>query len=217
MSGRRQFLIGATSGAVGLAVGAAGERVLGSDAPTSADVGFCTDMTVHHLQALAMCQRVIGRDTGDAVQAAAGEVLQNQSMEVGMMRAWLADWGKSTAPPEMVMGWMHGGTEMPAANMHGYATDAQMRDLALAEGAEQGQMWLELMRAHHVGGVAMADVAISLASSDKVLLLARIQSAVQTFEISQYDILLATDFAGSTMAASVDSDLDAATDMGHQP
>ena len=75
--------------------------------------------------------------------------------------------------------------------MHGYATDAQMRDLALAEGAEQGQMWLELMRAHHVGGVAMADVAISLASSDKVLLLARIQSAVQTFEISQYDILLA--------------------------
>ena len=211
MSGRRQFLIGATSGAVGLAVGAAGERVLGSDAPTSADVGFCTDMTVHHLQALAMCQRVIGRDTGDAVQAAAGEVLQNQAMEVGMMRAWLADWGESTASPEMVMGWMHGGMGIPVANMHGYATDAQMRDLALATGAEQGRMWLELMRAHHVGGVAMADAAISLASSDKVLRLARIQASVQTFEIGQYDLLLTTDNAAATSAASSDMDID------HQP
>ena len=211
MPGRRQFLFGATTGAVGLAVGAAGQRVTARDAPTSADVGFCTDMTVHHLQALAMCQRVIGRDTGDAVQAAASEVLQNQSIEAGMMRAWLADWGESTASPEMVMGWMHGGMEIPVANMHGYATDAQMRDLALATGAEQGRMWLELMRAHHVGGVAMADAAISLASSDKVLRLARIQASVQTFEIGQYDLLLTTDNAAATSAASSDMDID------HQP
>ncbi len=206
MTGRRHFLIGATTGAVGLAVGAAGERVMARDAPTSTDVGFCTDMTVHHLQALAMCQRVIGSDTGDAVQAAASEVLQNQSIEVGMMRAWLADWGESTASPDMVMAWMHGGVEIPVANMHGYATDAQMRNLALAEGADKGRLWLELMRAHHVGGVAMANAATLLASSDKVLRLARVQADVQTFEIGQYDLLLAADYAEASSAPGADVD-----------
>ena len=32
--------------------------------PTAADIGFCQDMSAHHLQALAMCLRVLGRDTG---------------------------------------------------------------------------------------------------------------------------------------------------------
>ena len=34
-------------------------------------------MTTHRVQALVMCQRVLGRDNHDAVQAAAAEVLQN--------------------------------------------------------------------------------------------------------------------------------------------
>lgn len=61
---------------------------------TTADIGFCTDMSTHHVQVLAMCQRVQGRDTGDPVQAAASEVLQTQSIEIGTMRVWLADWGQ---------------------------------------------------------------------------------------------------------------------------
>jgi len=72
----------------------------GTQEPNDADIGFCQDMSVHHLQALAMCRRVLGRDTGDAVQAAATEVLENQAMEVGQMRAWLTDWGASTVPPD---------------------------------------------------------------------------------------------------------------------
>ena len=68
--------------------------------PNEADIGYCTDMTTHHVQALVMCQRVLGRNNGDAVQAAAAGVLQNQAMEVGMMRAWLTDWG----PPRVRRG-----------------------------------------------------------------------------------------------------------------
>lgn len=197
MPGRRQFLFGATTGAVGLAVRAAGQRVTARDAPTSADVGFCTDMTVHHLQALAMCQRVIGRDTGDAVQAAASEVLQNQSIEVGMMRAWLADWGESTGAPDTVMAWMgmNWGEGIPVDAMTGYVSDDEMRALSLAEGTESGRMWLELMRAHHVGGVHMATAAGDLADVEKVRRLARTQVDVQTYEIEQYDLLLATEYA----------------------
>jgi len=64
--------------------------------------------------------------------------------------------------------------------------------LALADGREKGRMWLELMRAHHVGGVMMAEAAVGLASEEKVIRLAQTQAEVQAYEISQYDLLLAT-------------------------
>ena len=70
-----------------------------------------------------------------------------------------------------------------------------MRALSTASGLEQGRLWLELMRAHHVGGVAMAEAAAVLASADKVRRLAQVQAQVQTYEISQYDLLLTTDYA----------------------
>lgn len=202
-SSRRGFLLAAGTGTVGLA----GGLVLSGATSTSAsaqestasdaDVGFCTDMSTHHVQALAMCQRVLGRDTGGPVQAAAAEVLQTQAIEVGMMRAWLADWGESTSPPVTVMAWMgmNDGAGMPAAIMPGLASTDEMRELSLAEGTAKGRAWLELMRAHHVGGVAMAEAALDRVSVDKVRRLAQTQADVQTFEISQYDLLLSTVYA----------------------
>jgi uncharacterized protein (DUF305 family) len=161
---RRDFLVAASAGTAGVLAGVL--LPVGSDspsdqsldaapAPTAVDVGFCTDMTAHHVQALAMCQRVLGRDTGDPVQAAASEVLQNQAIEVGMMRAWLTDWGQSAASPELSMGWMdvNDGAGMPLAMMPGLASDDEMRGLSQASGRGQGRKWVELMRAHHVGGV----------------------------------------------------------------
>lgn len=200
MTPRRHFLQFGAAAAVGAAAGIAspiGDPAAAVEAPNSADIGFCADMTTHHLQALVMCQRVLGRDTGDPVQAAATEVLTNQAMEVGQMRAWLTDWDESTAEPEIVMAWMgmNDGAGMARAMMPGLATDSELQQLSLAVGLDQGRMWLELMRAHHVGGVAMAEAAAGLAGSDKVQRLAAAQAAVQTYEISQYDLLLATTYA----------------------
>lgn len=201
-SSRRSFLIAAGAGTAGLGGGAVLRGVFAdSDAsgavPSEADIGFCTDMSTHHVQALAMCQRVLGRDTGGAVQAAASEVLQTQAIEVGMMRAWLTDWDQSTSPPSTVMAWMGMDDDagVPAAMMPGFATDDDMRALSQADGMAQGRLWIELMRAHHVGGVAMAEAAIELVEADKVSLLARTQADVQTYEITQYDILLSTIYA----------------------
>ena len=154
-------------------------------------------MSTHHVQAMAMCQRVLGRNTGDSVQSAASEVLQTQSIEVGMMRAWLADWGESTGAPDTVMAWMgmNLGDGIPADAMMGLASDDEMRALSLAEGIESGRLWLELMRAHHVGGVHMATAAIDLVDVEKVRRLARTQAEVQTYEIEQYDLLLSAEYA----------------------
>ncbi len=192
---RRHFLAASTVGPATLLANATAAD--SSQEPTAADIGFCQDMSVHHLQALAMCQRVLGRDTGGAVQAAAAEVLQNQAMEVGQMRAWLADWGASTVPPSIVMGWMgaNQGAGMPLALMPGYASDEELLELSTLAGQYRGRRWLELMRAHHVGGVMMATEAQNLASSTKVIRLATIQAMAQTFEISQYDFLLEGPYA----------------------
>lgn len=201
---RRDFLRTAGAGTVGMAAGLAGSVALHSvvhpaaeTGPTTVDIGFCTDMTVHHVQALAMCQRVLGRDTGDPVQAAASEVLQTQAIEIGMMRAWLTDWGRSTAQPEVVMAWMgmNDGAGIPVAMMPGLASDEEMRELGTARGIEQGRLWIQLMRTHHLGGVEMADAAVRMAGADKVRRIAQVQVDVQTYEIGQYDLLLATDYA----------------------
>ncbi|MEM7337717.1 MAG: DUF305 domain-containing protein [Actinomycetota bacterium] len=208
VTNRRQALLAIGGGAVGFAAGAAWSPRAnatatssafsgGADEPTEADIGFCRDMTAHHVQAVVMCERVLGRDTGDAVQAAATEVLRNQAIEIGTMRAWLADWGESTASPEIAMAWMgmNDGAGMPLAMMPGLASEDELRALSLTTGLAQGRQWLELMRAHHVGGVAMAEAAVDLTALDKVRRLAGIQAEVQTFEISQYDLLLATAYA----------------------
>lgn len=195
---RRRFL-GLSVGVVGTAlvggtVGACGTDDSATE-PTDVDIGFLADMSAHHGQALVLCQRVLGRDVGTPVTAAAAEVLQNQSIELGMMRAWLTDWGRSTAPPDTVMAWMHIGGGMPLAEMHGLASEAELAELSQLDGLAQGRYWLELMSAHHKGGVAMASAAASLASSEKVVRLAENQAAVQTFEIEQYQQLLDSTYA----------------------
>lgn len=195
--GRRRFL-GLSAGAAGLVAAGAGAGACGLvgrsvTAPT-VDIGYLTDMSAHHGQALVLCQRVLGQDVGTPVIAAAAEVLQNQAIELGTMRAWLSDWGASTAPPETVMAWMHGGLELPLSMMHGLATDAELAELAQLDGMAKGKRWLELMLAHHEGGVVMAEAAVTMAETDKVIGLARNQALVQSYEIEQYQQLLATTY-----------------------
>ena len=162
------------------------------ETPNETDIGFFRDMALHHEQALAMCQRVLGRDNGDSVQALAADILQNQSFERGVMHTWLTVWGESTAPPETVMAWM--GMEMPAADMTGLATDEQMLSLATTSGLSQGRLFLQLMRAHHVGGVHMAAMAAETAAISTVRATAERMSAFQNYEIGIIDQLLATTY-----------------------
>ncbi|MGV8851301.1 MAG: DUF305 domain-containing protein [Rhodoglobus sp.] len=163
-----------------------------TETPNDTDIGFFSDMALHHEQALAMRQRVIGRDNGDSVQSLAADILQTQSFERGVMHTWLTVWGESTAPPETVMGWM--GMEMPAAEMTGLATDEQMNSLATAAGIPQGRLFLNLMRAHHLGGVHMAEMASGMAAIDTDRATAERMATIQNYEIGIIDQLRATTY-----------------------
>jgi uncharacterized protein (DUF305 family) len=200
---RRWFLSGAAAMTAGFGVGvlvppagtdvgatAAGDA---SVSPSAVDVGFFTDMSFHHAQALAMCQRVLGSDAGGPALAAAAEILQNQSYETGLMHAWLRVWGESTAPPDEAMGWMH--AAVPATAMPGYATDGEMSELTELTGAAKGRRFLELMRAHHEGGVHMADYAAGAASTEVVRTAASTMAEVQRYDVTVFDELLATTYA----------------------
>lgn len=192
---RRWFLRSAAVAAAGAGGALAGYGLAPGDPsvrPSALDVGFFTDMAFHHEQALAMCQRVLGRPTGDAVQASAAEILQNQSFERGLMVAWLQSWGASTEPPSQVMGWM--GPPIAADRMPGLASDAEMRELSELQGPAKGRRFLELMRAHHVGGVDMADAAAT-SPTEPVARLATQMSKTQTYEIGVFDLLLSTTYA----------------------
>ena len=151
-------------------------------------------MSFHHGQALVLCQRVLGRDTGGPVQAAAAEILQNQAYERGVMHAWLQAVGASTAPPERVMGWM--GMELPAYDMPGLASDAELDELAALDGRAKGRRFLELMRAHHVGALHMLE-SIADTPTERVASLAKRMTTAQTYEIAVFDELLATSYAAA--------------------
>ncbi|EAR24060.1 hypothetical protein A20C1_02309 [marine actinobacterium PHSC20C1] len=194
---RRKFLafgvLALTGTALAACTSVADTSRASSDAavtPNETDIGFFRDMALHHEQALAMCQRVIGRDNGDSVQSLAADILQNQSFERGVMHTWLTVWDESTAPPKTVMAWM--GMEMPAAEMTGLATDEQMRSLATSTGIAQGRLFLTLMRAHHVGGAHMAASASQSAALSMVRATAARMNSIQTYEIGIIDQLLAT-------------------------
>ncbi len=192
-STRRAFLGGSVFAAVsaGLAACTTG-TTQAAEVPNEIDIGFCQDMAVHHEQALAMCQRVLGRDSGNQVQTLAGEILQGQSYERGMMHTWLQSWGQSTAPPETIMGWM--GMSMAPADMPGLATEEQLRALSTTEGLAQGRLFLELMRAHHVGGIDMAGAA-SGAGTYPVRHIAYHAITTQIYEVEVIDYLLETAYA----------------------
>ncbi|WP_010202381.1 DUF305 domain-containing protein [Salinibacterium sp. PAMC 21357] len=195
---RRSFLAFGALAVAGTALAActapqADAAAVTTETPNDTDIGFYTDMALHHEQALAMCQRVIGRDNGDSVQSLAADILQNQSFERGVMHTWLTVWGESTAPPETVMGWM--GMEMPATEMMGLASDDQMSSLATTTGLTQGRLFLTLMRAHHVGGVYMAEMANENAAIATVRATAERMATIQNYEIGIIDQLLATTYA----------------------
>ncbi|MDP3208134.1 MAG: DUF305 domain-containing protein, partial [Rhodoglobus sp.] len=71
---------------------------------------------------------------------------------------------------------------------------AEMRELATTTGLAQGRLFITLMRAHHVGGVHMADAATGAATAP-VRQIAFQASATQSYEIAMFDELLATTYA----------------------
>lgn len=174
------------AGAVGYLVG---DRTSGP--PDSAvDTGFLQDMITHHDQAVTMASVTTANASDPIVRDMAREVLIEQRYELGLMDAYLQARGEERGADEReAMGWM--GLGVPVADMPGYATPEQLAELQAASPDEQNELFLELMIAHHQGGVDMAEYAARHAEDPKVRHLAEVMANVQTQEIREYQLKLA--------------------------
>ncbi|GEN78927.1 DUF305 domain-containing protein [Actinotalea fermentans] len=190
--------------AAGLAVGllVAG-GVLRADVPVegSAEVGFARDMQAHHAQAVEMAMLVRDRSDDAELRQVALDIVLTQQQQQGQMYGWLSVWGLPQATTAAPMAWAqghgHGGAEAGGAEaggtvgMPGMATAEQLAALRDARGSDAERLFLELMIAHHEGGVAMARSALDLAEHPAVRRLAQAVVDSQTAEIAVLEGLLA--------------------------
>jgi uncharacterized protein (DUF305 family) len=132
---------------------------LGSDDPAkpgadSVDVGFYTDMTTHHQQAITMALDYVRNGQDPLLLAVAKEIVTYQAAEIGMMQDHLSEWGQDGKSSDVAMAWLGG--PVKRGEMPGLATREQLDALEDARGAELDALFTELMINHHGGGVHMA-------------------------------------------------------------
>ncbi|MEO5901258.1 MAG: DUF305 domain-containing protein, partial [Ilumatobacteraceae bacterium] len=158
--------------------------------PNATDVGFLQDMRWHHEQAVLMSFIFISdRGVDQALYQEAQEIIVGQNLEIGQMVELLRSFGKpEAAPTDTGMAWM--GEPTPLDQMPGMATDADLDKLGTLSGAAANTMFVDLMVAHHQGGIHMADFATTHADETTVRDLADSISGSQAEEITELQQLL---------------------------
>ncbi|MEU4425143.1 DUF305 domain-containing protein [Actinoplanes sp. NPDC024001] len=193
-SGSRFGYLGVALLLVGLLLGVAGGLVLprltqpGDD---SVEAGFLRDMSTHHAQAVEMAMIAhAGSDTPQIVTLSA-DIATTQQAQIGYMQSWLRDWDLGPTGSDEPMAWMPD-AEGSIVNglMPGMATSEQMAALRKATGKDLDVQFLTLMRAHHLGGVHMAQEAVELSDEENVDWIAQSMVTAQQGEIQLIDSLL---------------------------
>lgn len=140
--------------------------------PGGVDIGFAQFMSLHHQQAVQMAQMMVG-DESTAITNLSRSIIGTQLLELGEMRGWLRLWNEPFLPNTTSMSWMLLADSPPSpalakylldceaspTGMPGLATDEQLRRLRSLQGRDRRRLFLELMLAHHEGGVPMARFA----------------------------------------------------------
>lgn len=153
---------------------------------SSVEAGFARDMTAHHEQAVEMAEAIRTHTADPRLLTLATDIALTQQAQIGRMRGWLDSWGlrpSATAPPMTWAGHGDGG-------MLGMATRGEINRLTTLDVAAAEAEFLQLMVAHHRGGVSMARAALDLAAAPEVRSLAASIVRSQTAEIDLLEQLL---------------------------
>jgi len=153
-----------------------------ADQHNDADVTFAQMMIPHHAQAVEMSDLVLAKDDlGGDVAALAEQIKAAQQPEIDQMTGWLEAWGEDI--PEM------GGMDHP---MNGMLSQQEVDAIGAATGSEAAILYLQSMKAHHEGAIAMAEDEVAEGSDPEAIALAETIIATQQAEIAEIDVLLAT-------------------------
>lgn len=172
--------------------------------PHPIDIRFSQFMSLHHRQAIAMSQLMLdGRAT--ALAPLAHSIISTQLVELGQMQGWLRLWNESLHPGNDDMTWMLLGKKSlnqemlqylidcgeSATGMPGLATIEELNQLRVLEGKARDEHFLQLMLAHHEGGIPMARFAAQEATLSPVRFMAGRIVLDQAREIDQIRRMLA--------------------------
>jgi hypothetical protein len=195
--GRRRSSIAALALAVvvGLLIGyAAGWLVprLRTPADDSVEAGFTRDMIAHHAQAVEMGFIAFQRATDPDVRQLAIDVAATQQGEIGMMHAWLGDWGLDPTGSDPAMAWMPPDMRDLGDDglMPGMASADEMTGLRGATGKDLDIRFLQLMIRHHLGGLHMIDAVLAGSDGSEVVQAARTMKRAQQTEMANLNELL---------------------------
>ncbi|OLZ50177.1 DUF305 domain-containing protein [Amycolatopsis keratiniphila] len=146
------------------------------------DVAFAQQMIEHHSQALDMSELVPSRSTNPQVIDLASRIEKAQDPEIQQMKAWLTAWGAGPAASSSM--------PMDHGSMSGMMTEAEMKELEQAKGADFDKMWLGMMIRHHQGAVDMAKTELAKGSNADAKALAQKIIDAQDAEIREMQGLL---------------------------
>lgn len=132
------------------------------------DIGFLQDMREHHESAVGMSLLFLDiPDTRPSLRTVARTIVVGQSIEIGRMIQLLRGFGADEANlGDTSMTWM--GMSAAVGSMPGIPTQAQIEQLASSTGEEADRLFVELMIAHHLGGLDMARFAAANAEDAEV-------------------------------------------------
>jgi uncharacterized protein (DUF305 family) len=162
---------------------------------TRADVEFMSGMIAHHAQAIAMSRWAPSHGASPTVLRLTERIINAQQDEIHTMQQWLSDRRQpipEARPTGMRM--MMNGVEHDML-MPGMLTEAQMKQLDAARGAEFDRWFLTFMIQHHRGAVSMVKDLFSTygAGQDEVVFkFASDVNVDQTTEIARMEKMLAS-------------------------
>ena len=173
------------AGMIGWLAGDTANEVSGNDA----DVGFLQDMWWHHSQAIEMSQTFVTlEDVSPELIVEAKSITFGQAQETGLMIQLLRDMHADLSSDDgMAMAWM--GMPTDPDQMPGMATAEQLHELANASGTDADNLFIDLMVAHHQGGIDMANEAATMVDNDWVRQYAEAWARNQTAEITELEAL----------------------------
>ncbi|MFG3031659.1 DUF305 domain-containing protein [Streptomyces sp. NPDC048253] len=181
------------AGAITYSVAEDGSADTAPPAADSADAGFARDMAVHHQQAVEMSYIVRDRTTDEDIRRLAYDIAQTQANQRGMLLGWLDLWGLPKVSSKAPMSWMGMGDMADGedgALMPGMATDTELKKLGTLNGKAAEVLFLQLMTAHHKGGVHMAEGCVDRCTVGVEKRLARGMVEAQRSEIDLMTDLL---------------------------
>lgn len=137
---------------------------------TKADIDFMSGMIHHHAQAILISRWAPSHGASPALLRLTSRIINAQSDEIVLMQTWLRDRNQdpmqvdstgtvTMAPSAHAQHQGHDMSDMSGmggmAMMPGMLTDAQLKELDAARGADFDRLFLTYMIQHHRGAVSM--------------------------------------------------------------